>query len=122
MTSGLRGRNFDCSNITVHMLGLSIVSDSLQPYGLWFTRLLCPWDYISKNTGVGCHFLLQGIFPTHGLNQGLLYLLYCQADLYHLASWGVQKHYNPCQRQTKFMRELENYEISQTCESVSESN
>ena len=31
-------------------------------------RLLCPWDFPGKNTGVGCHFLLQGIFPTLGLN------------------------------------------------------
>ena len=29
-------------------------------------RLLCPWDSPGKNTGVGCHFLLQGIFPTPG--------------------------------------------------------
>ena len=31
-------------------------------------RFLCPWDSPSKNTGVGCHFLLQGIFPTQGSN------------------------------------------------------
>ena len=30
--------------------------------------LLQPWDSPGKNTGVGCHFLLQGIFPTQGLN------------------------------------------------------
>ena len=35
------------------------------------TRLLRPWDSPGKNTGVGCHFLLQGIFPTQGLNPGL---------------------------------------------------
>ena len=35
------------------------------------TRLLRPWDSQGKNTGVGCHFLLQGIFPTQGLNLGL---------------------------------------------------
>ena len=35
------------------------------------TRLLCPWDSPGKNTGVGCHFLLQGIFPTQGSNPGL---------------------------------------------------
>ena len=29
---------------------------------------LCPWDSSGKNTGVGCHFLLPGIFPTQGLN------------------------------------------------------
>ena len=31
------------------------------------TRLLCPWDSPDKNTGVGCHFLLQGIFPNPGV-------------------------------------------------------
>ena len=34
-----------------------VVSDSLQPYGPWPARLLCPWDSPGKNTGVGCHFL-----------------------------------------------------------------
>ena len=32
------------------------------------TRLLCPWGFIGKNAGVGCHFLLQEIFPTQGSN------------------------------------------------------
>ena len=36
------------------------------------TRLLCPCKFPGKNTGVGCHFLLQGIFPTQGLNSHLL--------------------------------------------------
>ena len=35
--------------------------------------LLCPWDFPGKNTGVGCHFLLQGIFPTQGSNPCLLH-------------------------------------------------
>ena len=30
-------------------------------------RFVCPWDFLGKNTGVGCHFLLQGIFLTQGL-------------------------------------------------------
>ena len=42
-------------------------------------RLLCPWDSPGKNTGVGCHALLQGIFPTQGLNLHLLCLLHGQA-------------------------------------------
>ena len=37
----------------------SVVSDSVWPHGLQPTRLLCPWDSPGKNTGVGCHFLLQ---------------------------------------------------------------
>ena len=39
------------------------------------TRLLCPWDSPGGNTGVGCHALLQGIFPTQGANPRLLGLL-----------------------------------------------
>ena len=51
---------------------------------LWMypARLLCPWDSPGKNTGVGCHSLLQGIFPTQGSNQGLLY---CKQILYRLS-------------------------------------
>ena len=45
------------------------VSDSLWPHGLYPARLLCPWDSPGKNTGVGCHFLLQGILLTQGLNR-----------------------------------------------------
>ena len=54
-----------------------IVSGSLQPRGRQPARLLCPWDFPAKNTGVGCHFLFQGIFLTQGLN---LWLLDWQAD------------------------------------------
>ena len=36
------------------------------------TRLFCPWDSLGRNTRVGCHFLLQGIFPIQGLNLPLL--------------------------------------------------
>ena len=49
----------------------SVVSDSLRPHGLYPTRLLPPWDSPGKSTGVGCHFLLQGIFPTQGSNPGI---------------------------------------------------
>ena len=42
------------------LLSCSVSSDSLWPQGVKPTRLLCPWDFPRKNTGVGCHFLLQG--------------------------------------------------------------
>ena len=45
-------------------LSHSVMSDSLQP-----ARLLCPWDSPGKDTGVGCHALLQGIFPTQDPTQ-----------------------------------------------------
>ena len=51
----------------------SVMPDSLRPHGLQPTRLLCPWDFPGKDTGVGCHFLLQGIFPTQGSNPGILH-------------------------------------------------
>ena len=40
----------------------------------------CQWNFPGKTTEVGCHFLLQGIFPTQELNLGLLHLLHRQAD------------------------------------------
>ena len=61
------------------------MSESVRPHGLWSARLLCPWDSPGKNTGVGCHFLLQGIFPTQGSN---LHLLHWQAGSLPLSHQG----------------------------------
>ena len=58
----------------------SVVSDSLQPHRLQPARLLCPWNFPGKNTGVGCHALLHGIFLTQGSNPRLLCLLHWQVD------------------------------------------
>ena len=52
--------------------------DSVQPHGLQPDRFFCPWDFPGKNTGVGCHFLLQGVFLTQGSNLHLLCLLHWQ--------------------------------------------
>ena len=46
---------------------------------------LCPWDFLGKNTGVGCHFLLQRVFPTQGSNLGLPH---CRQTLYCLSHQG----------------------------------
>ena len=51
------------------------------------TRLLCPWNFAGKNTGVGCHFFLQGIFPTQGSNSSLLGLLHHRQILHLLSHW-----------------------------------
>ena len=58
----------------------SVVSDSLQPHGLY-----SPWHSPSQNTGVGSLSLLQGIFPTQGLNSGLPH---CRRLLYQLCHKG----------------------------------
>ena len=49
------------------------------------TRILCSWNFPGKNSGMGCHFLLQEIFLTQGLNLGLLH---CRQILYHLSHQG----------------------------------
>ena len=46
-------------------------------------RLLCPWGFPGKNIGVGCYFLLQGIFLTQGSS---LCILHCRGILYHWAN------------------------------------
>ena len=61
----------------------SVVSSSLGPH-----ELLCPWNSPGKNFGEGGHSLLQGLFPTQGLNPSLLHGRHV---LYHLSHQG-----NPC--------------------------
>ena len=60
----------------------SVVSNSLQSPGLVAYQALLSWDSLGKNTRAGCHFLLQGIFPTQGSNPGLLHF---RQILYHLS-------------------------------------
>ena len=64
-------------------LSRSVVSYSFWLYGLQPARLLCPRDSPGQNTGVGCHALLQGIFPTPGSNSRLSCLVHRQAVLHH---------------------------------------
>ena len=81
MVPSLQVNDCDSHLIGVHACSaVSVVSDSLWLYGLQPARLLCPWNFPGKNTRAGCHFLLQGIFPTKGLNPSLLHVLYWQAD------------------------------------------
>ena len=49
-----------------------------------------PWDSPGKSTGVGCHALLQGIFPTEGSNSLLLPFLHCRKILYRWATGEAQ--------------------------------
>ena len=76
----------------------SVVSDSLQPHGLQPARRLCPLDSPGKNTGVGCHALLQGIFQTQGRNPHLLHCRQILDRLIHQGSrWGLM-HFQMEQR------------------------
>ena len=54
-------------------------------------RLLCPWNFPGKNTGVGCHFLFQGIFSTQGWNPCLCVSCTDRQILYHCATWEAPR-------------------------------
>ena len=74
--------------VRVQVFSGSVVSNSLQVHGLQPDRLLCPWDFSCRKSGVCCHFLLQGIFLTQGPNPYLLCLLHCTQVLYPLSHQG----------------------------------
>ena len=73
------------SMLKVKVKSLSRVRLFATPCIVACTKLFCPRDFQGKCTGVGCHFLLQGIFPTQGSNRGLSH---CRQTLYHLSYQG----------------------------------
>ena len=75
-------KSYKCGH-TLESVSHSIVSDSL-----WLHGLYSPWNSPDQNTGVDSLSLLQGIFPTHGSNPGLLH---CSQILYQLSHKG-----SPC--------------------------
>jgi len=82
---------FIISSITIRSLTCAQLLSHVQLFGdpwLYPVRLLSPWNFPSKNIGVGYHYLLQGIFPTQGLNLHLLCLLHLKADSLPLVSPG----------------------------------
>ena len=74
-----------CVCVCVCACACLVTFNSLRPHGLWLTKLLCPRDSPGMNTGVGSRSLFQGIFPTQGLNRGLLH---CRQILYQLSHQG----------------------------------
>ena len=75
----------DLLSLESESVNRSVISNSLQPPGLQLARLLCPWNSPGKNTVVGCHFLLQGIFLIQEFNPSLLH---CRQILYCLSHQG----------------------------------
>ena len=72
----------------------------VQLFATWWTvacKVPLSWHFPGKNTGVGCHFLLQGIFPNRGSNPPLLWFLHRQMDfLFVFHNWATCKgHYHP---------------------------
>ena len=76
----------------------SVMSHSVRPHGLWPTRLLHPWDSPGKSIGVGCHFLLHGIFLTKGLNLRFFSSVQFSRSVVSDSLWphGLQHTRPPC--------------------------
>ena len=73
-----------CLKVKGKCLWLQFVSNSAAPWTVP-ARLLCPWNSLDKNTGVGSRSLLWGIFPTQGSN---LAFLHYRRILYYLSYQG----------------------------------
>ena len=84
----------------------SVVSDSLQPHGLYIS-----WNSPDQDTGVGSLSLLQGIFPTQGSNPGLPH---CKQILYQLSHKGSPMQCNGMQRTLKNQVYLKNEQSQKT--------
>ena len=69
------------TQMTINKRQIITVENSLEGS----QKFLCPWNFPGKNTGVGCHFLLQRIFPNQGSNPGLPH---CRQMLYRLSHQG----------------------------------
>ena len=78
----------DHRDLAVMVDVLSRLSDPLQLHGPQPTSLLCSWDSPGKNTGVGCHAFLQGIFSTQGWNPSLWRVSYIAGKLFTSESLG----------------------------------
>ena len=73
----------------LYLMLVAQLCPTLQAHGLQPTRLLCPWDFPGKVTGVGCHFFLQGIFPNQDQTQ-----VSCTADRF-FTDWATREAYKP---------------------------
>ena len=80
LQSALRQKQTDPTRYCCCCLVTQSCLTVFQPYGLQPTRLLCPWGFPGKDTGVGSYFLLKGIFLTQRSNP---HLLHCRQILYH---------------------------------------
>ena len=83
-----------CVHVLSHVL-------TLWPDGLQPARLLCLWNFPDKNTGVGCHALLQGVFPCQGSNQCFLHLLHLQVDPLLLSHWEANVYFTTLYTETQ---------------------
>ena len=82
------------------------MSDFFQPHGLQTARLLCPRDPPGKNTGVVCHFLLQGLFLTRDRTQASYISCVGRQILYH--NLVSRSHYDLISHVSKLKHRISN--------------
>ena len=87
--------SFSLVVVVLVMLVAQLCPTLCHPMDCSPTRPLCPWDFPGKDTGVGSHFFLQGIFPTQGSNPDLLH---CRQILYRLSYKGSPYQSQNCFR------------------------
>ena len=75
--------------LSLFLCGCQVMSDSFVTLWAIAHQLLCPWDFPGKDTGVGCHFLLQGIFWIQGSNSHLLHWRVDSSSLSHMHTCSV---------------------------------
>ena len=99
---GLRHSNSNACNLQkkyIIFIVVVVVAQSYltlcDPMDCSPTRLFCPWNSPGRNTGVGCHFLLQEIFPEQGLNLHLLCLLHQSLTSPRQAGSSSLSHLSP---------------------------
>ena len=90
--------NFEYAEVVLR-LSCSVMSDFCHPMTVAH-QLLCLWNFLGKNIGAGCHFLLQGIFSTQGLNLRLLGFLPWQEDSFLLSTWKAIWKLRSCKQIT----------------------
>ena len=89
---GLVAAEFSGQSWEIHSLCVCSVTQSCPDLCNPMDRLFCPWNFLGKNTGLGCHFLLHRIFPIQGSNPCFLHLLHRQADSLPLSHLGIPIH------------------------------
>ena len=93
------------ANTKTEPIPTKVFSRSIVSYSLWHHG---PWDFSGKNTGAGCHFLVQGMFPTQGLNQANPHLPCLLISGRFFTCWAIGKSPIPTRTSLNLKRFLKN--------------
>ena len=104
-------------HVCMHVKSLQSCSALCDPVDCSLNRFLCPWDSLGKNTGVGCHALLQGVFQLRNQTHVTTNLLRCRQVLFLLVlpgAWVLLWNTVRCYCERKCIRRVKNILWNQT--------